>query len=78
MIDYSAAFDLAREAAVDGCPVAMIATRVRTLILSTTPAESCGPERLDSIARGVADALDGRSPLIPSRTTQWSDDDGRR
>jgi hypothetical protein len=75
MIDYSAAFDLAREAAVDGCPVAMIATRVRTLILSTTPAESCGASRLDAIARGVDDALAGNAPLIAALRPPTGDDD---
>jgi hypothetical protein len=64
LADYSAAFDLAVSAAVEGEPVSLIPGRVRTLILSTTPSESCSPDRLDAIRRGVSDALAAR----PCRT----------
>jgi hypothetical protein len=40
--------------------VSLIPGRVRTLILSTTPSESCSPDRLDAIRRGVSDALAAR------------------
>jgi hypothetical protein len=75
LCDYAVAFDLAREAAVEGCPVSLIATRVRTLILSTTPADLCGSHRIDAIARGVADALAGNAPLIAALRPPTGDDD---
>jgi hypothetical protein len=75
LADYAIAFDLAREAAVEAEPLSAILPRVMVTILSTLPADQCGVSRVAAIRQGVADAMAGRSPLVPSRTAQWSDDE---
>jgi hypothetical protein len=69
LADYSIAFDLAREAAVEAEPLSAILGRVMSAILGTIPPDDCDPSELRAIRHGVADALNGRPCRTPRPVT---------
>jgi hypothetical protein len=58
-VAYATAFDLTREAAVEGEPLSAILGRVMVALLGTVPIDEVEPSERDAIRRGIDDAMAG-------------------
>jgi hypothetical protein len=56
---YASAFDLTREAAVEGEPLSAILGRVMVALLGSVSLDEVEPSERDAIRRGIDDAMAG-------------------